>query len=67
MIYCRPRMIYIVWTEQVRRQGRWYRNFKATASFSQARYWSKKLPLKHRHIDVWDRGQTPFVIECSWL
>jgi len=66
MIYCRPRKMYIVWTRQVRRRGRWYRNFKATSSFSQARYWAKKLSPKHRKIDRIDRGQAPFVLECSW-
>jgi len=67
MIYCRPRKMYIVWTRQIRRRGRWYRNFIATASLIQARYWAKKGPLKHVQFDLIDRGQAPFVLKCSWF
>ena len=42
-------------------------NYIATPYLGQARYYAKKLKLKHRQIDVREIGKKPYVLKGSWL
>jgi hypothetical protein len=42
-------------------------NFIATPSLARARYYAKKLKLKHRQIDVREWGKKAYVLDKSWL
>lgn len=48
--------------------GGW-RNFIATPYLGRARYFAKKLKVKHRQIDVREHGanKKPYVLPGSWL
>ena len=47
--------------------GRWSMNYICTPHLGHARYYAKKLKLKHRQIDVRERGKKPYVLKGSWL
>ena len=47
--------------------GRWSMNYICTPHLGRARYYVKKLKLKHRQIDVRERGKKPYVLQGSWL
>jgi hypothetical protein len=47
--------------------GRWSMNYICTPYLGRARYYAKKLKLKHRQIDVRERGKKPYVLKGSWL
>jgi hypothetical protein len=43
------------------------RNYVRTPSLGRARYYAKKLKLKERQIDVWEKGKKKYVLQGSWL
>ena len=47
--------------------GKWSMNYICTPHLGRARYYAKKLKLKHRQIDVRERGKKPYVLQGSWL
>ena len=47
--------------------GKWSMNYICTSHLGRARYYAKKLKLKHRQIDVRERGKKPYVLKGSWL
>lgn len=46
--------------------GSWA-NYIVTHYLGQARFYAKKLKLKHRQIDVREVGKKPYVLKGSWL
>ena len=68
---CRPKTLYLVSTYQsivrVNRYGRLTKNFITTPSLNCAKRWVKKLKLKHRQIDVREKGKKPYVMKGSWI
>jgi hypothetical protein len=47
--------------------GKWSRNYICTPYLGRARYYAKKLKLKHRQIDVREQGKKSYVLRGSWL
>ena len=47
--------------------GKWNRNYICTPYLGRARYYAKKLKLKHRQIDVHEQGKKSYVLRGSWL
>jgi hypothetical protein len=67
MRYCWPKKLYYVrcrWIDYPNGGGR---NFIATPHLNRARYYAKRLKLKTRQIDVYERGQAIYVLKNSWL
>lgn len=48
------------------RYGGWS-NYISTPSLARAKRLAKKLPLKHRQIDVRIKGRRAYVLDRSWL
>ena len=64
------KLYYVSLNKMVERRDRLglsWSNFIATPSLARARFWAKKLKLKHRQIDVREKGKKPYVLEGSWL
>jgi hypothetical protein len=65
---CRPKKQYYVNLYKLRTfSDGGCSNFIATPSLAQARYYAKKLKLKHRQIDVREWGKKAYVLNKSWL
>lgn len=71
MIVCRPKKQYYVTLYKEKKFhdvfGTGWTNFIHTPYINQARYYAKKLKLKHRQIDVREIGKKPYVLKNSWL
>ena len=68
MRWFRPKTLYYVHTYKInRKKGGGWSNFIATPYLGQARYYAKKLKLKHRQIDVRVWGEKAYVLKDSWL
>jgi len=66
MIFSRPRKNYYVRTKWIETSGGG-RNFVATPSLARAKRLNKKLKVKHRQIDVRERGKRVYVLDRSWI
>jgi hypothetical protein len=67
MKHCWSKKLYYVccrWIEYPKGGGR---NFIATKHLGRARYYAKRLKLKVRQIDVWEKGKKKYVLKGSWL
>jgi hypothetical protein len=71
MIVCRPKKQYYVHLYKIRKFhdvfGTGWTNFITTPHLNRARYYAKKLKLKHRQIDVREWGKKAYVLKGSWL
>ena len=71
MILCRPKKEYYVGLNKMVEggdvNGRWWRNYICTPHLGRARYYAKKLKLKHRQIYVREQGKKTYVLKGSWL
>jgi len=63
---CWPKKMYYVMCRWVAvKNGS--RNYVRTPSLGRARYYAKRLRLKERQIDVWEKGKKKYVLQGSWL
>jgi len=67
MTFSRPRKNYWVRTKWIETSGGGGRNFVATPSLARAKRLNKKLKVKHRQIDVRERGKRAYVLDRSWI
>ena len=68
MKFCRPKKQYYVHAYKIQYDGYGgWSNFIHTPSLARAKYFAKKLKLKHRQIDVREWGKKPYVLKDSWL
>ncbi|NDG32976.1 hypothetical protein EB118_23275 [bacterium] len=68
MKHCWPKKMYYVALNKPHTfpDGGW-RDFISTPSLGRARYYAKKLKRKYRQIDVYEKGNEPYVLFGSWL
>jgi hypothetical protein len=66
MKHCWPKKLYYVCCRWISvKNGS--RNYVRTPSLGRARYYAKRLKLKERQIDVWEKGKKKYVLQGSWL
>jgi len=66
-MHCWTNKLYYVCCRLIANPKDGVRDFIEPKHLGRARYYAKKLKLKERQIDVWEKGKKKYVLQGSWL